>query len=148
MPVFIGTSPCGRAWRRNIAAGADQCRTCTIAFTLFGRLVVAELGTIFRIQRFRATAGRFKRQPVPTCKFSQVRICARKPVRNSSLWSGDLWSGLASEDAERLAGIQIPVITSNKRLGQKYRIFDDTDNREPVCVARPMFGQNRFVAAR
>ncbi|PYS38686.1 MAG: hypothetical protein DMG14_16765 [Acidobacteria bacterium] len=59
---------------------------------------------------------------------------------NRALRRRNFGSGFASEYADRLTWIQIPVVTSNERLGQKHWILNNTDDREPVGVPRPMFG--------
>src|SRR5262245_7598214 len=74
---FILASSSLRPGRRDVASGSKESETAAVSFTLVRRLVVAQLCAVFRIQRFRATARRFERQPVPIRKFSQVLILAR-----------------------------------------------------------------------
>src|SRR5581483_2220346 len=73
---------------------------------------------------------------------------SREVMRDLALGPRQLCRILAAEDADVLAGIEVPVIAADQRLGEEDRVFDHSGDGKVVAVASPMLGEDGLVATR
>ena len=109
-----------------------------------GRMIAGDLGAIFGIQRFGSAARYLVGQAVVIGEFVQIGIGSGQMMRNGALGLRQFRGVFAAEDADVLAGIEIPVVAANQRLGEEHGIFNDGGDGEIVAVAGPMLREDGF----
>src|SRR5689334_14858592 len=80
--VFILASTRRLPGRIHVATVSKQRQARAVTVTLLGRFVVAQLGAILGIERFRTATRGFERQSIPIRKLAKVGIRARQPMRH------------------------------------------------------------------